>query len=77
MGKPCLPKDERSLTVKIKVRKKGVVILPKTIRDAVGLEEGDEVIYVPRIKYGVPYKITMEFLEKTVTAYVSILELAK
>jgi len=32
------------LTLKIKVGKKGYVILPKAVREAVGIEEGDELI---------------------------------
>jgi len=32
------------LTLKLKVGKKGYIILPKAIREAVGIEEGDEVI---------------------------------
>lgn len=31
------------MTLKLKVGKKGYVILPKAIRDAVGIEEGDKV----------------------------------
>jgi len=32
------------LTLRLKVGKKGVVILPKAIRESVGIEEGDNVI---------------------------------
>jgi len=32
------------LTLKLKVGKKGYIILPKAVREAVGLKEGDEVI---------------------------------
>ncbi len=32
------------LTLKLKVGKKGYIILPKTIRDIIGINEGDEVI---------------------------------
>jgi len=32
------------LTLKLKVGRKGYIILPKAIREAVGIEEGDEVI---------------------------------
>jgi AbrB family looped-hinge helix DNA binding protein len=32
------------LTLKLKVGKKGYIILPKTIRDIMGINEGDEVI---------------------------------
>ena len=35
---------ELGLTLKLKVRKKGVIILPKAVREVVGLEEGDEVL---------------------------------
>lgn len=32
------------MTLKLRVGKKGYIILPKAIREAVGIEEGDEVI---------------------------------
>ena len=32
------------MTLKLKVGRKGYIILPKAVREAVGLEEGDEVI---------------------------------
>ncbi|MCD6509716.1 MAG: AbrB/MazE/SpoVT family DNA-binding domain-containing protein [Thermoprotei archaeon] len=32
------------MTLKIKVGRKGYIILPKAIREAVGIDEGDEVI---------------------------------
>ena len=32
------------MPLKIKVGRKGYIILPKAIRDAVGIDEGDEVI---------------------------------
>jgi len=32
------------LTLRLKVGRKGYVILPKAVREAVGIEEGDEVI---------------------------------
>jgi len=32
------------LTLKLKVGRKGYIILPKAVREAVGIEEGDEVI---------------------------------
>ncbi len=35
---------EHGLPLKLKVGRKGYVILPKAIREAVGIEEGDEVI---------------------------------
>ena len=31
------------MTLKLKIGKKGYIILPKAIRDAVGINEGDEV----------------------------------
>jgi len=34
----------KGLTLKLRVGKKGYIILPKAIREAVGIEEGDEVI---------------------------------
>jgi len=33
-----------SLTLKLRVGRKGYIILPKAIREAAGIEEGDEVI---------------------------------
>ena len=32
------------MTLRLKVGKKGYVILPKAVREAAGIEEGDEVI---------------------------------
>lgn len=32
------------MTLKLRVGRKGYIILPKAIRDAVGIDEGDEVI---------------------------------
>jgi len=32
------------LTLKLRVGRKGYIILPKAVREAVGIEEGDEVI---------------------------------
>jgi len=32
------------LTLKLKIGRKGYVIIPKAIRESVGIEEGDEVI---------------------------------
>ncbi len=49
-----LAKGEPSLTLKIKIGKKGYVILPKAIREAVGINEGDEVIV--EIKDGILLK---------------------
>jgi len=42
------------LTLKLKVGRKGYIILPKAIREAVGIEEGDEVIV--EIKDGILLK---------------------
>ena len=42
------------MTLKLKVGKKGYIILPKAIRDAVGIEEGDEVIVI--VKDGIVLK---------------------
>ena len=35
---------ELGLTLKLKIGRKGYIILPKAIREAVGIDEGDEVI---------------------------------
>jgi antitoxin PrlF len=32
------------LTLRLRVGRKGYIILPKAVREAVGLDEGDEVI---------------------------------
>ncbi len=32
------------MTLKLRVGRKGYIILPKAIRDAVGIDEGDEVV---------------------------------
>ena len=32
------------MTLRLRVGRKGYIILPKAIREAVGIEEGDEVI---------------------------------
>ena len=45
---------ELGLTIKLKVGKKGYIILPKAIREAVGIDEGDEVIV--EIKDGIVIK---------------------
>jgi len=45
---------ELGLTLKLKVGRKGYIILPKAIREAVGIDEGDEVIV--EIKDGILLK---------------------
>lgn len=50
------------LTLKLKVGKKGYIILPKAIREAVGINEGDEVIV--EIKDGIILKPIKIFDEK-------------
>ncbi|AFZ69865.1 looped-hinge helix DNA binding domain, AbrB family [Caldisphaera lagunensis DSM 15908] len=35
---------EPSLTLKLRIGRKGYIILPKAVREAVGIDEGDEVI---------------------------------
>ncbi len=42
------------MTLKLKVGRKGYIILPKAIREAVGIDEGDEVIV--EIKDGIILK---------------------
>ncbi len=42
------------MTLKLKVGKKGYIILPKAIREAVGIDEGDELIV--EIKDGIVLK---------------------
>ncbi len=45
---------ERGLTLRLRIGKKGYVILPKAVCEAVGIEEGDEVIV--EIKDGIVLK---------------------
>jgi len=42
------------LVLKLKVGRKGYIILPKSVREAVGIEEGDEVLV--EIKDGIVLK---------------------
>ena len=42
------------MTLKLKVGRKGYIILPKAIREAIGIDEGDEVIV--EIKDGIILK---------------------
>ena len=42
------------MTLKLKVGRKGYIILPKAVREAVGIDEGDEVIV--EIKDGIVLK---------------------
>ena len=37
----------------------------------------DELIYVSRRKYGVPYKVTVEFIESIVLPYITVVELGE
>ncbi len=49
------------LTLKLRIGKKGYIILPKAIRDAVGIDEGDEVIV--EVKNGILLKPARKFNE--------------
>lgn len=50
------------MTLRLRVGKKGYIILPKAIRDAVGIDEGDEVIV--EIKDGIILKPVRRFDEE-------------
>lgn len=61
------------LTIRLRVGRKGYIILPKAIREAVGIEEGDEVIVEIRdgivlkpVKRGVNIEGLRESLRKHV-----------
>jgi AbrB family looped-hinge helix DNA binding protein len=49
-----LTRGELGLPLRLKVGKKGYIILPKALREAVGIEEGDEAIV--EIKDGILLK---------------------
>jgi len=64
------------LTLKLRVGRKGYIILPKAIREAVGIDEGDEVIV--EIKDGIVLKpvrknIDIEKLRKALEKHVEML----
>lgn len=50
------------MTLRLRVGKKGYIILPKAIRDAVGIDEGDEVIV--EVKDGILLKPVRKFDEE-------------
>lgn len=50
------------MTLKLRIGKKGYIILPKAIRETVGIKEGDEVIV--EIKDGIILKPIKTFDEK-------------
>jgi len=64
------------LTLKIKVGKKGYVILPKAVREAVGIEEGDELIV--EIKDGILLKpvrkVDIEKLREALKKHVELIK---
>ena len=67
---------ELGLTLKIKVGRKGYIILPKAVREAVGIEEGDELIV--EIKDGILLKPVRKIdIEKLREALRKHLELLK
>lgn len=64
------------MTLKLRVGRKGYIILPKAIREAVGIDEGDEVIV--EIKDGIVLKpvrknIDIEKLRKALEKHVEML----
>lgn len=50
------------MTLKLRVGRKGYIILPKAVREAVGIEEGDEVIV--EIRDGILLKPVRRFDRK-------------
>ena len=64
------------MTLKIKVGKKGYVILPKAVREAVGIEEGDELIV--EIKDGILLKpvrkVDIEKLREALKKHVELIK---
>ncbi len=64
------------MTLKLRVGRKGYIILPKAIREAVGIDEGDEVIV--EIKDGIVIKpakrrIDLERLREALRKHVDTL----
>ena len=49
-----------------------ILVKHKPYTDALVL---DELIYVSRKKYGVPYRLTLEFIESNILPYISIVNL--
>ncbi len=65
------------MTLKIKVGRKGYIILPKAIREAVGIDEGDEVIVEVRdgiILRPAKRRIDVEKLKESLRKHVEILK---
>ena len=65
------------MTLKLKVGRKGYIILPKAIREAIGIDEGDEVIV--EIKDGIilkpaKRKVDIEKLKESLKRHVEILK---
>jgi antitoxin PrlF len=64
------------LTLKLKVGRKGYIILPKAVREAVGIEEGDEVLVEIRdgiLLKPVKKKVDVERLRESFRRHVEIL----
>lgn len=67
------------MTLKLKVGRKGYIILPKAVREAVGIDEGDEVIVEIRdgiLLKPVKRRINSEELKKNLREHVRLLEKA-
>ncbi|RLF19274.1 MAG: AbrB/MazE/SpoVT family DNA-binding domain-containing protein [Thermoprotei archaeon] len=65
------------MTLKLKVGRKGYIILPKAIREAIGIDEGDEVIV--EIKDGIilkpaKRKVDIEKLKESLKRHVETLK---
>ena len=63
------------MTLKLKVGRKGYIILPKAVREAVGIDEGDEVIAEIRdgilLKHFPSYDISNCFFNTFISVMVS------
>ena len=68
---------ELGLTLKLKVGRKGYIILPKAIREAVGIDEGDEVIIEVRdgiVLKPVKRSVNVEELREALRRHVEVLK---
>ncbi len=64
------------MTLKLKVGRKGYIILPKAVREAVGIDEGDEVIVEIRdgiVLKPVKRRVDVEKLRESLRRHVEVL----
>jgi len=65
------------LTLKLRVGRKGYIILPEAIREAVGIDEGDEVIVEIRdgiVLKPVKRRVNVEELRESLRRHVEVLK---